>query len=250
MKVTIDEQQHVAHVDFDRAAVANSLDETGWAALRDTFRTLGTNPEVNAILLTGAGKHFCAGMNVSVLTGLSQRVDPQSGPLAPQFARFITEIQDCITAIANCRQPVVAAIQGGCIGGGVAIATACDIRYCTPDAKFVVKEVDFGIVADIGTLQRLPRLIPFGLAAELAMTGRPLLADEALRCGLVNQVYSTYDKLIERALAVTVHIASKESKVTAGIKRELQLAQEVSIEEGLAGVAKRSSELMAGNLKR
>ena len=246
MKVNVDKERHVAHVDFDRAAVANSLDENGWAELRDTFRALDKDAEVHAILLTGEGKHFCAGMNVSVLAGLSRQVDPQAGPLAPQFARFITEIQECITAIEACRQPVVAAIQGGCIGGGVAIATACDIRYCTPDVKFVVKEVDFGIIADIGTLQRLPRLIAPGLVAELALTGRPLLAEEAMRSGLVNQVLATYGELVDHAMATTQAIAGKEPAVTAGIKRELLLAQEQTVEEGLTGVAQRSSELMAG----
>ena len=206
----------VATVDFARPGRANSLDEAGWRELRATFEALSANTEARVVLLIGSGKHFCAGMDVSVLTGLSAKIDPAVGGVAGQFQGFIEEIQGCITAIAECRKPVIAAIQGGCIGGGVAIAAACDARYCTAEAYFTVKEIDFGIVADIGTLQRLPDIIGSGLTLALALTGRRMSGAEALACGLVNRVFANRGDMLEHLTAMATGIGERPVGVVEG----------------------------------
>ena len=243
MKVSI--QNGVATVDFDRPDRANSLDLAAWHRLRDTFEELDANESVNVVVLTGSGKHFCAGMDLAVLTNFASGVDPTAGEVTEQLRRFIQDIQACVTAIERCAKPVIAAIQGGCIGGGVAIVTACDLRFCTKDAYFVVKEVDFGIVPDIGTLQRLPRIVGTGLTLELAMTGRKFLASEAVLSGLANRSYAEKTVMIEEVSKLAATIAEKDPLVTAGIKAELAFAAGHSVKEGLDSVATRSARILA-----
>lgn len=241
----LDINNKVAQVDFGRAEAANSLTEPDWHALRDLFKKLSDNTAVDVILLTGAGKHFCSGMDLSVLASLAQRVDPSATDNAHRIKEFIVDIQDCITAVTECPQPVIAAIQGGCIGGGVAIATACDIRFATEDAYFVVKEVDFGIIPDIGTIQRLPRIIEPGKALELSLTGRKMLADEARTSGLVSATFKDYTEMMEYAKSICQLIASKDQVVTRGIKAQHNFARINSVAQSLDAVATRSSEVLA-----
>ncbi|OAV45327.1 enoyl-CoA hydratase-related protein [Lewinella sp. 4G2] len=246
MKVTINDR--IARVDFDRAATANSLDLAAWQALEDTFTGLSANDEVNVIVLTGTGKHWCAGMDLVVLHGLAAQAQPVGPETRAKLAGFIAKIQRNITAIAKCDKPVLAAIQGGCIGGGVAIATACDIRYCSADAYFVVKEIDFGIVADIGTLQRLPRIINPGLTTELAMTGRKMGADEGKSVGFVNAVLPDYEELIQHTLSVAKQIAEKDAAAITGIKHQLAYAADHNLENSLEAVAHYSAGVMMRKL--
>lgn len=238
-------EDHLATLDFNRPETANALDVPAWEALRDAFRTLDADEGVHAVLLKGRGKHFCAGMDVSVLTSLGGRIDPAVGkPVEEQFAGFIGGIQECISAIEACRKPVVAAVQGACVGGGVAIAAACDVRFAAADARFTVKEVDFGIIPDVGTLERLVHLVPLGVAMEWALTGREVEADEALRAGLANAVLPDADTLWEYARIRAASIADKAPAVTAGIKQQLLFAREHGVKESLARVAENSAELM------
>ena len=234
----------VAHVDFNRPGQANCLDEKGWADLRETFQELGANSLVRAILLTGAGKHFCAGMDVKVLYSLMTRFTGDEHAVRSKIHQFIVEIQDAVNAVEACGKPVVAAIQGGCIGGGMAIATACDIRYATAGAYFTIKEVDFGIVADIGTLQRLPGIIPAGLAAELALTARQLPAEEAKRSGLIGRQFDDYATMVGAAHALCQEIAGKDPTVTSAIKQQLNFAREHTVRESLAEVARASAGIL------
>ena len=243
MKVSV--QNGVATVDFNRPERANSLDEAAWRELKSTFDRLNTNKEVTVIILTGEGDNFCAGMDLSVLAGLTGRVDATGHNIAEQFKGFITEIQGCITAIEGCGKPVIAAIQGGCIGGGVAIATACDLRYCTDDAYFVVKEVEFGIVADIGALQRLPRIIGSGRTKELALSGRAMSADRAAEAGLVNDTFPSKEVMLDHLTSLAGTIADKDPAVILGIKASIDYSAEHTIDEGLRHVAGLSADNLA-----
>ena len=247
MKVTV--QNGVATVDFNRPQRANSLNEAGWRDLKTTFKQLGANDDVKVVILTGQGENFCAGMDLSVLAGLTDRVDSAAADVAGQFKKFITEIQGCITAIEQCGKPVIAAIQGGCIGGGVAIATACDIRYCTDSAYFVIKEVEFGIIADIGTLQRLPRIVGSSITMELALTGRPLGAERATSTGLVNATFSSRQAMLAHVTALATTIARNDRKVIQGIKSSVNYSAEHTLAEGLDHVARLSAENMARNIR-
>ncbi len=237
---------NIATLTFTAPERANALDEAGWEAMRLAFVAVDKDPDVHVVILAGEGKHFCAGMDLAVLGSLQQRMAPTPEETRAQLITFIEHIQACITAIEACRKPVLAAIQGGCIGGGVDIVTACDIRYCTEDAYFTVKEVDFGIVADIGTLQRLPFLLPPGLVSELAFTGRKMYGAEALSAGLVNQIYPDQAAMLAGVRTIAAAIASKPPKVIEGIKHNLLYQREHSTTESLAYVARFSADLLTG----
>lgn len=244
MRTTID--NHIATLTFDAPERANSLDEAAWEAMREAFTEADTNPEIHVVILAGEGKHFCAGMDLAVLGSLQQRLattvaDPRQG-----LVDFIRKIQDCITAIEQCRKPVLAAIHGGCIGGGVDIVTACDIRYCTEEAYFTVKEVDFGIVADIGTLQRLPHIIHPGLAAELSFTGRKMFGPEAATVGLVNRTYRDREAMLAGVREIAAAIAAKSPRVIEGIKHNLLYKREHGTARSLEYVAGYSADLLLG----
>ena len=238
--------KHIATVTFPNPERANALGEADWDAMGDTFRELDANDDVHVIILAGEGKHFCAGMDLSVLGSLQARASGTKEEMIASLETFILRIQASITAIEVCRKPVLAAIHGGCIGGGVDIVSACDIRYCCDDAYFTVKEVDFGIVADIGTLQRLPYILQPGLVSELAFTGRKLFAPEAVSSGLVNRSFPSRDALLAGVNEVAASIAGKPPKVIAGIKHNLLYQREHPTADGLKYVAGYSARLLLG----
>lgn len=236
----------IATLTFNRPERANALDLPAWRAMREAFARADRDEEVKVVILTGRGKHFCAGIDLAVLKDLQTRVTGTKEVVRQQLHDFITDLQDCITAIERCRKPVIAAIHGSCIGGGVDIVTACDMRYCTRDASFSVKEVDLGIVADLGTLQRLPRIVSPGIAAELSLTARTIDGKEAERIGLVNETLGNERQLQYRVGQVADAIATKPPRIIAGIKQTLLHQRAHSVAEGLAYVARYSSGLMTG----
>lgn len=237
---------HVLTLSFNSPERANALDEAAWANMKAAFEAADQNEEVHVIILAGEGKHFCAGMDLSVLGSLQQRVAPTPEETKQRLIEFIEHIQDCITAIERCRKPVLAAIHGGCIGGGVDIVTACDMRFCSEDAYFTVKEIDLGIVADIGTLQRLPFILQPGLVAELAFTGRKLYGPEAALTGLVNRTYPDREALLRGVTELAVQIAAKPPEVVRGIKENLLFARENTTKDSLRYVANYSAGLLLG----
>lgn len=239
----------VATLTFADPEKANALDEAAWQAMKAAFERADADPDVHVVLLTGAGKHFCAGMDLSVLGSLKERIAPTPEATERQLVAFIENIQDCITAIERCGKPVIAAIHGGCIGGGVDIVSACDMRYCTEEAYFTVKEIDLGIVADIGTLQRLPYILQPGLVAELAYTGRKVYGPEAQAIGLVNRVFVDRPALLEGVGELAAEIASKPAAVVRGIKANLLFSRENTTAEGLRYVARYSANLMLRQLQ-
>ncbi len=244
MKTSI--ANHIATVTFPHPDRANALAEADWDAMGDTFRELDENEDVHVVILAGEGKHFCAGMDLSVLGSLQARATGTKEEMITQLETFILRIQASITAIEQCRKPVLAAIHGGCIGGGVDIVSACDMRYCSDDAYFTVKEVDFGIVADIGTLQRLPYILQPGLVSELAFTGRKMFAPEAISAGMVNRSFSNRDALMAGVTEIAASIASKSPRVIAGIKHNLLYQREHATANSLEYVAGYSAKLLLG----
>jgi enoyl-CoA hydratase len=185
-------------------------------------------------------------MDLAVLGSLQNRMADTPEETRNQLIGFIEGIQDCISIIERCSKPVLAAIHGGCIGGGVDIVTACDIRYCTEDAYFTVKEVDFGIVADIGTLQRLPHVLHPGMVAELAFTGRKMYGPEAAAQGMVNRTFADREALMSSVLEIATAIAAKSPRVIAGIKHNLLFKREHGTVESLRYVARYSADLLLG----
>jgi enoyl-CoA hydratase len=180
------------------------------------------------------GKHFCAGIDLTMLMGIQASLKIEcEGRKRETLRGMIAYLQDCISSIEKCRKPVLAAVQKACLGAGFAIATACDMRYCTEDAYFSVKEIDRGMVADVGTSQRLPKIIPYALACELAYTGRNVGGEEAKEIGLVNRVYANKEIMMEEVMKLAAMIATKSPLSIRGTKHIYKYSRDHSVQEGL-----------------
>jgi enoyl-CoA hydratase len=226
----------VAHVELARPDKFNAMDHDMFEAIGDSLRRLGTSPSVRAILLSGRGRHFTSGLDLQYAAAQFPPSD-DPGRAAEARLRHVRWLQDAFSAAEEARPPVIAAIHGGCIGAGVDLATACDIRLASADAFFQVAEVDVAITADLGTLQRLTHLIPEGIVRELAYTGRRMGAEEAARVGLVNRVLPDRDSLIAAGLDLARIIAAKSPLAVAGAKMSLNYSRGRTVEEGLRHVA-------------
>src|SRR3954468_1332324 len=226
----------VAHVELARPDKFNAMDEDMFAAIGDTFRALGRDGAVRAILLSGQGRHFTAGLDLEYASRqFPATADP--GRAAEARLRHIEWLQESFSMLEAARPPVIAAIHGGCIGAGVDLASACDLRVASVDAFFQVAEVDVAITADLGTLQRLGYLIPQGVLRELAFTGRRMAAEEAARYGLVNRIEADRDAAVAAGLELARTIAAKSPLAVAGAKKSLNHSRGRPVEEGLRDVA-------------
>jgi enoyl-CoA hydratase/carnithine racemase len=235
-RIAVSREGAVAHVELAREGKFNAMDKAMFESIGEAFRTLGADPAVRAILLSGRGRHFTAGLDLQYAAGQFPPTD-DPGRAAEARLRHIKWLQDAFTAAEEARPPVIAAIQGGCIGAGVDLATACDIRLAAEDAFFQVAEVDVAITADLGTLQRLTHLIPEGVVRELAYTGRRMEAGEAVRVGLVNRVLPDRDSAIASGMQLAQVIAAKSPLAVAGAKMSLNYSRGRTVEEGLRHVA-------------
>ncbi len=236
--LTVSIDQKIAHVKFNRPDKANALNELAWEELKSCFEQLDETPEARVIILSGEGKHFCSGIDLSLLMGMGQRVaDKCDGRKREKLRKMVFKLQAPINAIEKCSKPVIAAIHGGCIGGGVDIVTACDMRYVTNDGYFTVKEIDMGMVADLGTLQRLPKLIGDGLAREMAYTGRKVYGPEAQQIQLANSSYASKEEMMEKVMEIAHTIAAKSPLSIRGSKAVINYTRDHSVEDGLNFIA-------------
>lgn len=235
-RISISRDGGVAHVELVREDKLNAMDGEMFAAIGEAFRSLGADPTARAILLSARGRHFTAGLDLQY-AGSQFPPTEDPGRAAEARLRHIKWLQDCFTAAEEARAPVIAAIHGGCVGAGVDLATACDIRIASADAFFQVAEVDVAITADLGTLQRLTRLVPEGIVRELAYTGRRMEAEEALRLGLVNRIEPDREAAIAAGLELARNIAAKSPLAVAGAKMSLNYSRGRTVEEGLRHVA-------------
>jgi len=231
---------YIARLAFNRPEKSNALREQDWEEMKQVFEALDQDDRVRVIILSGKGKHFCAGMDIETLFGITQAKDAEN--VEQSIYYFIIKIQSCITAIERCSKPVIASVHGGCIGGGVDIATACDMRFSTEEGYFTIKEIDLGIVADIGTLQRLPNIIHPGIAAELAYTGRKFYGLEAKQIGFVNDAFATPALLEDGVNELAMQIAQKSPLCIRGIKRTLLFKRDHSVDESLTEIAQYNSK--------
>ena len=238
----------VARVELARPDKLNAMDRDMFAAVGEAFRALGRDPAVRAILLSGQGKHFTAGLDLEYA---SRQFPPSQDPgrAAEARLRHIEWLQDSFSAVEAARPPVIAVVHGGCIGAGVDLASACDLRVAAADAFFQIAEVDVAITADLGTLQRLGYLIPHGVLRELTFTGRRMGAEEAARYGLVNRIAASRDAALEAGLELARAIAAKSPLAVAGAKRSLNHSRGRPVEEGLRDVALwNAAALVSGDL--
>ena len=229
-------EEHVATVSLNRPDRANSMNADLWVELQACFEWLDDEPSVRAVVLAGNGKHFCAGLDLAMFGDLMGRSEDPARQ-AEHFRRFVLGLQDNLTALEKCRKPVLAAIHNACIGGGVDLVCCADMRYATEDAYFSIREIDIGMTADVGTLQRLPRLIPDGVARELAYTGRDMSAAEAKEVGFVNRVFADRESMLAEVQGIARDIAAKSPISVRGTKEMILYTRDHSIADGLNYIA-------------
>jgi len=227
----------VAHVQINRPEKVNAMNAAFWEEIVDIFQWIDDTDAVRVVVVSGAGKHFSAGIDLMMLASMAGQMGKDVGRNARFLRKTIQRLQASFTAVDTCRKPVLAAVQGYCIGGAIDLISACDMRYCSSDAQFSIKEIDMGMAADVGTLQRLPRIIGDGIMRELAFTGRNVEADEALRIGLVNRVYDDQAALMDGVFAIAREIAAKSPIAVAGTKEMLSYMRDHRIDDGLDYIA-------------
>jgi len=229
---TLTLEDHVAHLVLSRPEMLNTMHPKFWRELDDVLASLHREGAARALVISSTGKHFSAGMALETFGGDIAMDDSTPEGRAAVFD-LLTEMQATFTRLETLRIPVIVAIQGGCIGGAVDMVTACCIRYATADAFFCIQEINIGMVADVGTLQRLPKLVPLGVVKELAYTGRRLPAQKALGYGLVNEVFNTQDAMVAAALKCAAEIAAKPPVAIWGTKQVIHFARDHSVDDAL-----------------
>jgi enoyl-CoA hydratase len=226
--------QGVAHLQLKRPERMNTMAPAFFPALRDAVRTLHDEGRTRVLVISSTGKHFSAGMALETFAGQGAVLDTSSPRARLSFQDSLRALMDCFNVLDEARFPVICAVQGGCIGGGFDLAASCDIRVCSADAFFSVQEINIGMAADLGILQRLQRLIPQGLARELAYTGERLPAERALAVGLVNTVLPDPEALLDHAMKLAEQIASKSPLAMATSKLALNHARDHGVAASLA----------------
>ncbi|WP_405167652.1 crotonase/enoyl-CoA hydratase family protein [Nocardia sp. NBC_01499] len=236
---TVETKDHVAQVTLTGPGKGNAMGPDFWRELPEIFQALDADPEVRAIVLTGSGKHFSYGLDLPAMSGTFGPLMADKAQAAPrtEFLIEVRKMQAAVTAVADSRKPVVAAISGWCIGGGLDLIAAADIRYASADAKFSLREAKVAIVADIGSLHRLPAIIGEGHLRELAYTAKDIDAARAEKIGLVNDVFADQDAVLDAAHATAREIATNPPLVVQGVKDVLDQRNKDEVAAGLRYVS-------------
>ncbi len=242
--LSLELSDYILDVRLNRPDNANAMNPAMWRELQLAFEWADECLDVRVIILSGAGKHFCAGIDLSMFSEIQfEHDDPCRAN--EQFFHHVRGLQKNLQALQACRKPVLAAMHGAVVGGAIDMTCYADMRYASADAQFCVKEIDIGIVADVGTLQNLPSLMPEGLVRELAFTGRNMPADEAARAGFINNVYPDREALMAGVRQIAATIAAKAPLATRGTKQVLNYTRDHSVEDGLQWVALWNAAMMS-----
>lgn len=235
---TVEIESGVAHLRFCRPEKANSMNAAFWRELPEAVNDISDNAKARVIVLSAEGKHFTSGMDISVF--MEGGVDTEGSNReinAEAFRHFVALLQNTFSALENARVPVLAAIQGGAIGGGVDLVTACDCRYASTDAFFSIQETAIGMTADVGTFPRLMKLMPEGWARQLVYTAERLPAEKARDIGFVNEVFPTHEALLEGVMKIARQIAAHSPLAVSGAKRMANYARDHSVADSLDYIA-------------
>lgn len=228
----------IAHLRLNRPQKRNSMIPEFWRELPEIVNGLHESGEARVVIISSTGPHFTAGMDLSVF-GNDSLSSPRGevGRIRANLRMMVRHLQETFSCLEKARMPVLAAIQGGCIGGGVDMVSACDMRYCTADAFFCIQEINIGMTADVGTLQRLPKIVPEGVVRELAYTGRRLDAARAKAVGLVNDVYASQDAMLEGVMEIAGEIAQRSPLAVWGSKEMLNYSRDHTVADSLDYIA-------------
>ncbi len=229
-------QDHVAHLRMNRPAALNTMGPGYWRELETRLDALEHGAGVRALVLSSSGKHFSAGMALDVF-GDGIVLDASSAAGRANIRTQLLDINRAFDRVAALRMPVIAAVQGGCVGGGLDLVATCDIRCCSADAFFCLQEINIGAMADLGSLQRLPRLIPDAVLREMAFTGRRLGAQRALASGLVNEVLPDAGAALAWAMDCAREIAAKAPVAIHGSKLSINYAREHGVRDAMEHMA-------------
>ncbi len=232
--LTVSVADRVATVRLNRPEKMNAMNLAMWHDLRRAFQYIDELPEARVAVLEGEGRAFTSGIDLQMMMGLGSQIQNDcDGRTRESLRRVILDLQDTLTSLERCRKPVLAAVHGACVGGGIDLICCADMRYCSADAWFSIKEIDIGMTADVGTLQRLPKLIGEGMARELAYTARKVEAAEAKEIRLVNRVFESPEALREGVRAIALEIAAKAPLAIRGVKEMITYARDHSVADGL-----------------
>jgi enoyl-CoA hydratase len=226
-----------AEVVLNNPGQMNTMNQAFFHEIRQVFQDLSADPAIHVVLLWAEGRVFSAGLNLKEAMGLLPDGNASEIKRRQQLGEIIRDFQDCFTQAQRCRKPVIAAVQGWCLGGGLDLATACDMRLAAADAQFAIHETRMAMVADLGTLQRITALVGKGMAREMTFTGEPINAQRALECGLINAVYPDKDSLLQAARELADRIAANSPLAVQGAKQVLDYSDAHGEAEGLEYVA-------------
>ncbi|HUO90920.1 MAG TPA: enoyl-CoA hydratase-related protein [Rhizomicrobium sp.] len=234
---------HIAHIQLNRGAELNTMVPEFWTELPTIVRDIDDNARARVIVISSTGKHFSAGMDLAVFTGggsagtSAARSQQERGRVRASLRLSVLDIQKSFNVLEEARMPVLVAIQGGCVGGGVDLASACDCRYTTEDAFFVIQEINIGMTADVGTFPRLCNLMPTGMVRELAYSGRRLPARKAMELGFVNEIFPNQQAMLGHVMGIAKDIAEKSPLAVYGSKVMINYARDHSVADGLDYIA-------------
>ncbi len=235
--LSLDVAEGIAHVQLIRGDAFNTMNRAFWPEMVQVFEEIDADPAARVVVFSAQGKHFTSGLDLNDFGPGLMGSDSEPSRKAEALRRTVLRMQETMSVLDRCRLPVLVAIQGACIGGGIDLISACDMRYCTEDAFFSIQETNIGMTADVGTLQRLPHIMPHGIVRELTYTGRRMLAPEAREWGLVNQVFPDQAAMLDGVMAIAAEIAAKSPIATVGNKEMLNYARDHSIQDGLNYIA-------------
>ena len=230
-------KDHICNMILNRPNELNTMTRDFWVELGDALEEINRDSDIRVVILSSTGKHFCAGMDLSAFSNGVDDIPDDSKPdharVGEVLYRTAKELQGYISKLEKIRVPVIAAVHGGVIGGALDLITACDMRFASNDAFFCIQEINIGMAADVGTLQRLPKIIPDSKMREMAYTGRRMLADEAKDSGLVGEVYDTQDSMINAVNKLATEIASKSPVAIYGLKAVMNYSRDHNVSDSL-----------------